>query len=133
MVRYFLFWLPMILLAFANATLRELLLNNFFPLLLSQQINTFTLAVLCSLYSWLIYPFLAIHTGKQALCIGLLWTMLTVAFEFGLGLSVGRSWHSLVQQYHFASGQLWPLFLVVLFFAPYIVYRLRNKGVKKSY
>jgi hypothetical protein len=117
----------MILIAFANATLRELLLNQYFLPQHSHQINILSLGLSCSLYIWLIYPFLHIHKGRQALWIGLLWTVLTVMFEFGLGFFVGKTWQQLVAQYNVASGQIWPLFLVVLFTMPYIVYTLKKR------
>jgi hypothetical protein len=128
MRRYILLWLPMILIAFANATLRELVLLKYFPPLLSHQINTLTLSLLCIGYLWMVYPFLHITNSRQALWTGLVWTLLTVLFEFGLGMATGKTWEALAAQYNLASGQLWPLFLLVLLIAPYVCFRLKTRN-----
>jgi hypothetical protein len=125
MIRYFLFWLPMILIAFLNATLRELVLNKYFQPLTSHQINTLTLSILCAIYIWTVYPFLKITNKNQALIMGGLWVILTVLFEFSLGLSLGKSWSTLLEQYKITSGQVWILFLFVLSILPYIYYKIR--------
>lgn len=127
MLRYFLLWLPMIVIAFVNATLRELVLNKYFLPHISHQINNITLILFCLIYIMLIYDPLKIQTAQQSLWIGLLWALLTVLFEFGVGLFTGQSWENLLQQYNIASGELWAIFIFMLFIAPYVYYRVKNK------
>ena len=84
-IKYFLFWLPMIILAFANAGLREMILIKHFSESGAQQLSTLSLIILCAIYTWFILPALNIGSVGQAFLIGLIWVVLTIAFEFTLG------------------------------------------------
>lgn len=126
-ITHFLLWLPMIMLAFANATLRELLLKKHFGELQAHQLSTITLIVLCSIYVWLVFPFLNIQNSMQAFTIGFVWVLLTVAFEFSLGRLTSKSWKFLFQDYNLFAGHIWLLFLIVLLLLPYIFYAIRSK------
>jgi len=119
-------WLPMILLAFANATFREWVLRKQFNDLQSNQWSTLSLSLLCSLYIWLVFPYLKIEDARQAFKAGLLWTLLTVAFEFFLGFITHKSWREVWQNYQVFDGHLWPLFLLSLFMLPYLVFLLKK-------
>ena len=125
LIKVLLFWLPMIALAFLNATLRELLFVKYFSDLKAHQLSTLTLSILCVVYTWLVFPFLKITNTSEAFAAGFLWATLTILFEFGLGLATGKRMPELLQQYNLAAGNTWPLFLLILFFAPFIVLRLR--------
>lgn len=70
-IKHFLLWLPMIALAFANATLRELVLIKHFSEFRAHQVSTLTLIILCSVYIGLIFPVMNIQNSRQALFIGL--------------------------------------------------------------
>ncbi|MEW6447103.1 MAG: hypothetical protein AB1426_03305, partial [Bacillota bacterium] len=57
--------------------------------------------------------------------IGLIWLVLTVAFEFGFGHFVmGHSWSRLLHDYNLLKGRLWVLVLLWVAIAPYVFYRL---------
>ncbi|HQW11121.1 MAG TPA: hypothetical protein PK076_05890 [Saprospiraceae bacterium] len=58
--KYFLFWIPMIVLAFANAALRELVLIKYLTELKANQLSTLTLMLLCCIYIVFVYPYLTI-------------------------------------------------------------------------
>jgi len=126
-IKHFLFWLPMIVLAFANATLRELVLIKHFSEFRAHQLSTITLIILCSVYVWFVFPLLNIQNSKQAFIIGFVWMLLTVAFEFSLGRLTNKSWAYLLRDYNLFAGRIWLLFLVCLFILPYLFYILRNK------
>lgn len=51
--------------------------------------------------------------------VGAVWLLLTLAFEFGMGLVSGRSWGEMVADYDLPRGRLWPLVLVAVFLAPW--------------
>src|SRR5688572_10253473 len=125
-IKDLLLWLPMILIAFANATLRQLILNKYFSDLRAHQLSTVTLIILCSIYIGFVFPFLSIQSNKQALLIGFIWVVLTVLFEFSLGRLVNRSWNSLLQDYNIIGGRIWLIFLVSLFLLPYLFYNIRK-------
>jgi hypothetical protein len=125
-LKHFLLWLPMIGIAFGNAALREWFFVKHFPDLRAQQLSTLTLIVLCAIYVSLLYPLLAIQSGRQALWIGFIWMILTVLFEFTLGRMVNRPWMLLLQDYNLLQGRIWPLFLCSLLLLPYLLYTIRK-------
>src|SRR5690606_5673360 len=116
----------MIVLAFANATLREMFLIKHFNELRANQLSTISLIIFCAIYIWFILPFLNIQNFIQAFLIGLIWVILTIAFEFALGRVTNKSWEFLLKEYNILEGRIWPLFLLCLFFLPYIVYLIRK-------
>lgn len=126
-IKLFLLWLPMIVIAFLNATLRQLIFINYFNDLRAHQLSTITLIIFCSVYVWFVFPFLNIQDYKQALLIGLVWSLLTVAFEFSLGRLTNKPWGILFQDYNLLAGRIWPFFLLCLFLLPSLLYFIRKK------
>ncbi len=125
-IKILLLWLPMIAIAFANATIRELVLVKHFTELRAHQISTVTLIIFCFGYVWFIFRFLDIHLTKHALLVGGLWVLLTIIFEFSLGRFNGKSWESLFLDYNLLKGRIWLLFLISLFFLPYLALVLKG-------
>ncbi|MDX5420165.1 MAG: hypothetical protein LPK09_13200 [Hymenobacteraceae bacterium] len=121
-----LLWLPMIVIAFANATLRELVFSKTMSGLRAHQLSTVTLMVLCSIYVYFVFQLLDIQSSRQALLIGFVWVLLTMAFEFSLGRLTKKSWSYLLQDYNIMAGHIWPLFLLWLFLLPYMIYIIKN-------
>lgn len=63
----------------------------------------------------------------DAIAIGLLWVVLTVAFEFGFGhYGAHKPWPELLADYKLARGRIWVLVLVTIVAAPYVTARLRD-------
>lgn len=122
------FWLPMILIAFANATLRELIFSKLYNEFRAHQLSTLTLIVLCAVYTWFIFPQLNIQQPRQAILVGGLWVVLTVIFEFTLGRITNKSWEYLFENYNLLAGRIWLIFLLCLFLMPYLVYLIRNRS-----
>jgi hypothetical protein len=125
-ISYFLFWLPMIMLAFANAALRQMVFLRFMSEHQAQQLSTLTLTLLCAVYVAFIFPKLQIQSAPQALGLGLLWMLLTTLFEFGLGRFSGKTWAELFANYNLLNGQLWPLFLLCLGLMPWAFFIMRR-------
>lgn len=125
-LKQLLLWLPMILLAFGNATLRELVFVRHFSEFRAHQYSTITLIVLCALYIWLVLPFLSLQSGRQALLVGFVWVLLTIVFEFSLGRLTGKSWAFLLRDYNLMEGRLWLLFIASLFVFPVLFYWLKK-------
>jgi hypothetical protein len=126
-LKLFLFWLPMILLAFVNAALRELIFAKYFNDLLAHQLSTLTLVILCLIYVGIVFPYLHIRSTRQALLTGFVWMILTVLFEFALGRIMNHSCEELLQNYDLMAGKIWVLFLFCLMLMPYFFYLFRRK------
>jgi hypothetical protein len=124
--KYFFLWLPMIVIAFANAVLRQLLFIKYFNELRAHQFSTITLIILCSIYAGFVFPFLNVQSSKQALLIGFIWVVLTVMFEFSLGRLTKKTWTYLLQDYNIMAGHIWLVFLFCLFVLPYVFYILKK-------
>jgi len=70
---------------------------------------------------------LGLKDVTRSLSVGMLWLCLTVAFEFGFDrVMQGRSWPEMLEAYTFKDGNIWPLVLVVTFFAPVVARRFRE-------
>lgn len=124
--KHFLLWLPMILLAFANAGLREMVFIKYFNDLKAHQLSTITLIILCLIYVGIVFRYLNIQNSKQALLIGFVWMLLTILFEFTVGRIMKNSWENLFRDYNLMAGRIWSLFLICLFLMPYLFYRLKK-------
>ena len=67
------------------------------------------------------------ETRQQWLTVGLLWSVLTLAFEFTLGLLVlDYSWSRMWEDYNLARGGLMGLGLLWLLVVPLVAARLRG-------
>jgi hypothetical protein len=124
--KYFILWIPMIIIAFANATFRQLVFIKYTNELRAHQLSTITLIILCSVYVWLIFPHLQIHNTEQAFVAGGLWVLLTVLFEFALGLLTGKPIAFLLRDYNLLAGRIWLFFLLWLLLLPYINFMIRR-------
>ena len=79
------------------------------------------LAIGCLTIRWL-QP----RAGRALLSIGVMWVVLTLAFEIGLGRLVGYSWSRIASDYNLLDGGLMPLGLGVMAMAPWIAARFRR-------
>lgn len=126
MWRYFIAWFPMVLIAIANGALREFVFKGPMGDLHARQLSTVTLLILFTLYVWFILRAWPPVSDSQALLIGVIWLVLTLAFEFGFGRLTGKSWEFLLAEYNIFAGRIWVLIPLWVLIAPYILYRIRK-------
>jgi len=125
MGRYFLAWLPMILIAVANGALRETWLVPRLGEHAARQASTLILIALFALYIGYVLHRWPITSSDQAMAVGALWLALTLAFEFALGRFVsGLSSREIIEEYNVAAGRLWVLVPIWIAAAPYVFFRL---------
>lgn len=124
---YLLGWLPMIVIAIANAAIREIGYAKYFSERHAHQISTLTGAIFLGIYmGWFVgaWPPASL---TQATAVGALWLGLTVAFEFGFGRYVLKhSWRRLRQDYNLQAGRVWGLLLLWIAIAPAVFYALQR-------
>ena len=126
-LRYFVAWFPLIILAFSNATIREAVYKRYVGELAAHQISTLTLGILVGIYAWVLSRRLKLQSPGQALGIGLMWLVMTIIFETGLGRYVsGNPWSQVLRDYNISEGRVWPLFLLWLTVSPYVFYRIKD-------
>jgi hypothetical protein len=119
-------WLLILVLAFANGTLRELVLAPRLGPLAGGQLSAILLASLVVIVTWLALDWIGPDSWQAAFAVGAFWIVLTLMFEFLAGHFVfGKPWDVLLADYHLLQGRLWILVLIATFFAPLSIWRLR--------
>lgn len=122
MLAYILAWFPMLMLAVLNGFFREAVLKKRLSDLPAHQVSTLTLILLFAFYINLVIERFPPASASQALFIGILWVILTLLFEFGLGRFRGNSWDKLLEDYNLFKGHLWVLIPVWVLIAPYLFF-----------
>jgi hypothetical protein len=120
-------WFMLIAAESLHGTLRQLLLA---PLgdLRARQISVFSGCLIILGIAYLFIHWLRAETRKELLTLGLLWAVLTVAFELALGrLVLGFTWERLLADYDLRAGGLMLVGLAFLFMAPFTAFKLRNR------
>jgi len=128
-LKYVLGWLPLVVIAIANGTLRQFAFQQSLGELHAHQLSTATGIVLFGFYIFWIIKRWKLKTISETIRIGLLWMVLTIAFEFMLGrLILGREWQVLFHDYNITEGRVWILILIWVAIAPSIFYKIINKS-----
>ena len=126
MLKYFLCWFPMLLLAIINGTARDLWYKKYVGEITAHQISTVSLILLFGFYIWLVVKKYPAKSGTQAIYVGLFWLTLTLAFEFAFGLMRGRTLTQLLGEYDIMKGRIWILIPVWVLLAPYLFFRIQS-------
>lgn len=120
-LKYFLAWFPVVIIAFANATVRQVIYRKYVGEPAAHQLSTLTLCVLVGVYAWVLSRHMKLKSSSQAIGVGLIWLIMTIAFETGLGHYVlGNPWSEVLRDYDISEGRVWPFFLLWLTIAPYV-------------
>jgi hypothetical protein len=124
--KYFVAWFGIVVLGLLNATVHQTVYAKYVSELAGHQISTLTFAVLVGLYAWTLSGFWKLTSPGEAIGVGLMWMVLTIIFEFGLGhYVVGDSWGKLLGDYNLLAGRVWGLFILWVGLAPYFFFRIK--------
>ena len=117
----------MVFIAIANGAIRQLGYEKLLGELSAHQLSCLTGIMLFLLYTGCLSLYWPLESSRQAFTIGLIWLILTIAFEF-LFMHYGAKvpWGKLLQDYNILEGRLWVLVLFAVFMAPYVVFRIRS-------
>ena len=116
----------MLIIAIANGALREATFGKVMSELRAHQLSTVIGAALIGAFIWAVIYVWPPSSGRQALLIGLIWLLLTIGFEFFMGLVLmRRRWPQVLNDYNLLAGRVWVLFLVWLALAPWLFCYLR--------
>ena len=120
-------WLLFAAIAMAFGTAREFWLKPWWGELRAHQVGT---VLVCTVFFGICYvtiPYWGVASAAQALAIGTLWLIMTIAFEFGFGhYVVGHSWRALFADYNVLRGRVWILVLMVTWLSPALSFRIRE-------
>ena len=126
--RAFLIWTLIIAAEFLHGILRVLLLEPLVGDFRARQIAVFTGMLIILTISRLFVGWLRAANDFQLFLAGLIWVVLTIAFEISLGRLLGFSWERILSDYDISNGGLMLLGLLFLMFAPLIAAKLREKS-----
>lgn len=128
LLRYGLAWFGMMLLAILNGGLRDTLYAPVIGELAAHQLSTALLVIVFAGYFWLASAFWRIATARQAWTIGLMWLVMTLLFEIGLGRWVlGHAWSRVLHDYDLMAGRVWVLVPLWTLVGPRLCFHLRKE------
>jgi hypothetical protein len=121
-------WVVLAVVMFANGTFRVLVLQPRLGEGLARQVATLSGIAIVLAVAFLFVRRLSDPGPGDLLKVGLLWLVLTLAFEFGMGLVSGASWETMLADYDLTRGRLWPLALVAILVAPWLWGTVEGRG-----
>ena len=115
------------MLANLNGAVREVwLIPNLGPVA-GRALSTLILCGLIFLVTWLTIGWIRPATTGDALRVGALWLVLTLAFEFLVGHYVfHKPWPVLLEDYDLSRGRIWVVVLIAVLLAPLWTARMRG-------
>lgn len=120
-----LMWLGMAVAMVVNGTVRDLLYQPLVGYEWGHAISCIPAIAIVMTAGWMMvrrHP--GVERGEWAV-VGLFWLLLTLLFEFGMGIASGAAWETMLADYDITRGRLWPLVLIATFIAP-LVWSLRR-------
>ena len=125
--KYIISWIPGIPIAIVNGLLRNSLYRHFLNELHAHQLSAVSFVVFFGIYVWFVIKWLKLSSSQDALLLGLIWLVLTIAFEFLFGHFVmGNPWSKLFHDYNLFAGRVWVLVLLWIAIAPIIFHRVQK-------
>jgi hypothetical protein len=127
-IRSLAIWLLIICAEIIHGILRAVLLVPMVGEFRSNQIGVFTGSAIIIVIAYFTIRWIGAQRPKETLLVGMIWLVLTFAFEVLFGRFVVRlTWEELLAGYNIADGGLMPLGLLLLLFSPMIASKLREK------
>lgn len=116
-------WIVFMVTGILNGIFREAVLR---PSLSDRAAHAASTLILCAALAIEVATFVGAAAENESaaalLGLGVMWTAMTLAFEFGFGHYVaGTSWEALLENYDVLHGRIWVLVLVVLLLAPLVL------------
>ncbi len=122
-----LLWVLLIPLAILNGGLREKVLTPWLGLDYSLPLSGLLLILMIFLLCYVGIPRLGKASAFTYIMMGLCWMLLTILFEFVLGLFMGNTFVKLLYAYNITTGNLWLLVVLFIGIAPYLVMKLQRR------
>ena len=127
LLRTVLIWFGLLILAILNGGFREGVLVPRMGRGMAQAVSTIMLSLLIVALGWVTTPWVAPRTLQDAWTIGVIWVLLTLAFEFLGGHFVfGKPWQELLADYNLFAGRIWVMVLIVTLMTPIIAFTRRG-------
>lgn len=132
--RAFAIWVLIMLIETVHGVLRAILLVPAVGDLPARQIGVFTGSLLILAVTYLSLGWLRLDTARLRLVVGIVWAILTLGFEVGLGRFVlGYPWSRLAADYDLAHGGLMGFGLLMVVSAPSLAYAFATRGARLAW
>lgn len=119
-------WLLVVPCAVANGALRQGLLIPWWGTAIAQPVSGLLLiAIIAAIVAWMVER-IGPQPARVFVVVGCGWLVATFLFELGLGLAAGRPPAELLAAYRFADHDLWPLVMLWVAVAPWLIARWRG-------
>jgi len=118
-------WLLMLPLAILNGGFRDYVTT---PLIgdFARPLSGIILCLLIFAVSLWLVP--RVGRGKCGTYIkmGVIWLILTVLFEFGMGFAIGETYYEMLRAYDITSGNLWLIVVIFIGITPYLIAKIKK-------
>ncbi|KPJ76526.1 MAG: hypothetical protein AMJ54_11420 [Deltaproteobacteria bacterium SG8_13] len=120
-------WFLLVIVAIVNAVLREKWLMPAIGPSAALPASGVLLSLLILLAALVSVPHFDSSDGKTYISVGLIWFMLTLAFELFFGHFVaGKPWHEIMQVFNIRKGDLFMVVLLSTLVSPWLAARLKG-------
>jgi hypothetical protein len=123
--RHLIAWCAIALAAVANGAARDLVYKPFLGELAAHQLSTLLLMAVIGAAAWFLQARWPLDSARDALLVGALWTLMTLAFECLLGRLAGHSWEEIASDYDVAAGRVWVAIPFTLLVSPVLARLVR--------
>jgi hypothetical protein len=121
-------WCVLLVIASINGVLREAVLIPRTGELLGRIVSTLLLSIFILVLAWLTVAWIGPRTSQSAWLVGVVWLLLTLAFEFLAGHYLfHNSWSTLLADYNVLRGRIWVLVLITTLVAPRLCAGVRGQ------
>jgi hypothetical protein len=127
MLRAFVVWVLIAVLAVSSAFVREMVLVPLLGPVAGMTAGGLLVCAMILLVTWLTRSWLGATRRAELLLIGGIWLVLTLIFEFGMGILSGKPWEEILAPYTFTDGNIWPMVLLVTATAPLVIARFSTE------
>ncbi len=119
-------WLLIVLAETVHGTLRQFFVVPVLGDLPARQVGVLSGSLIILVIAWLSIRWIGAGTTAAQLGVGLIWVVLLVAFELGLGAALGYSPERILEDYNPAAGGYMGLGLLFTLIAPVLAARVRG-------
>lgn len=122
-------WVLIIFVESIHGTIRQIVLVPLIGDFTARQVSVFTGAALIFLITLVSIRWIGPPDKMALFVIGMIWIVLTVCFEVGLGFYVfGFPKERLLEDYNLLRGGLMGIGLLLMFLSPFAAHRIRANG-----
>ncbi len=124
----FLVWFLIIIAETLHGILRTLYITPLIGDHAARQIGVLIGSILIFLIAWFTIRWIGAYTRKDQLSIGTVWVILTILFEFLLGIMLNYPISRILSDYDITQSGFMGLGIIFMFFVPMLVSTLKGKN-----